>query len=108
MSRVRAGDLAIIKCREAPLNGRIVEVLFAAPRGTFRMPDGNLGRIEGSLEPHWVVKFIGGRALVPTSTGEDFYSIYGIAPDWSLYPLPGDPESDDESEDERHTEEVPA
>lgn len=96
MSRVKAGDLAIIRCAEALYNNRIVEVLYPAPCGQFRMPDGLLGNTHGHPEPTWVVKFIGGKSLVPTNQTGDFFSHYSICPDWALYPLPGDPESLDE------------
>lgn len=105
MSRVRAGDLAIIKCHApASLNQRIVEVVSAAPHDHFTLPDGSLANASGYTEPLWVVKFVGGPGPCPWSDGRERPAPYAIAPDWCLYPLPGDPDTIDE----RETDEVSA
>jgi hypothetical protein len=98
MSGVKAGDLAIIKCNSARHNGRIVEVLYAAPHGSFQMPDGYPASTKGCPDACWVIKFIGGPAPARFADGIERLKPYAIAPDWCLYPLPGDPESIDERE----------
>ena len=100
MSRVRAGDLAIIKCIEPPrLNGRIVEVVSVAPHEAFMLPNGIRANATGYTEPLWVVKFVGGPALCPYNDGVDRPASYAIAPDWCLYPLPGELESLEERDE---------
>jgi hypothetical protein len=102
MSGVRAGDLAIIKA-EHRLNGRIVDVVGLAPCGEFSLPDGTRATTEGyDAHPYWIVKFIGGRALFPTDLGIEVFATYGVVTGLWLFPLPGDPV------DERETDEVSA
>lgn len=105
MSRVRAGDLAIIRCAApANLNNRIVEVISVAPNERFRLPNGYYSDSNRSSEIGWIVKFVGGPGLCPYTDGRERPTSYAVAPDWCLYPLPGDPES----VDERETDEVSA
>jgi hypothetical protein len=95
MSRVKAGDLAIIKCGNATLNGRIVEVLYPAPAERFMLPNG-YPHAAPKLHPSWVVKLIGAQASAPLDGGGYISTWYGVAIDEALYPLPGDSEPLDE------------
>lgn len=96
----KPGDLAIIHSIPGyagkKFNGRIVEIIYAAPGVdiVFELPDGTSGL---QLDPglSWVIKFIGGPASVPVRHGLLFaYKLmpYGICPDDNLRPLPGEPD----------------
>ena len=102
MSRVKVGDLAIIK-GVARLEGRIVEVLYPTSLNTpIRLPNGVCA--EPDPQPGWVVKFVGGAARISHLDGSYRESLYATANDDVLYPLPGDPDT----VDERYSDEVPA
>jgi len=104
MPNVKAGDLAIIKRSTAAYNGRIVEVIETAPPHSFLLPDG-MPHV-GMAALSWVVKFIGGSALVRQLKGKTRTSWYAVADDRSLFPLPGDTEGIDVEEAQPVSEEA--
>lgn len=89
MTNVKAGDLAIVKSSKPEYNGRIVQVLYAAPSQPFRLPNGVWSDGAGD-QPHWVVKAVGGKMPCPMRDGIIAQVWYGVGADRYLRPLPGD------------------
>jgi hypothetical protein len=90
MPGVKVGDLAITKnCKRA---GLIVEILSAAPRGRFMLPNGNRQiPLSDDKYPAWVIKSLSGPLRVRGSDGTTRLVEIGTVPDYLLFPLPGDP-----------------
>jgi hypothetical protein len=95
----KPGDLAVICRAKAPLAGRIVQVLKAAPIGMdFLLPDGVM---QNATSYEWVCYFPT-PVDVPMSIGGSRLTHYACVPDWRLRPISGVP-----IHDEQH-DEVPA
>jgi len=96
----KPGDMAVI-VRGEPLEGKLVEVLYAAPTRNHKLPDGY--QHVASAPNSWIVKFLG--APISARIGENGRVIgerdaaFGRVEDWRLRPLRGEPEP--ESTDER-------
>ena len=90
MPGVKVGDLAITKnCKR---NGMIMEILSAAPRGRFDLPNGNVQLpMSEDKYPAWVVKSLSGPMHVRGGDGTTRPVNIGTVPDRILFPLPGDP-----------------
>jgi len=90
MPGVKVGDLAITKnCKRS---GLIVEILSAAPRGRFLLPNGNIQTpMDEDRYPAWVIKSLSGPLRVRSGDGTVRQVNIGTVPDRLLFPLPGDP-----------------
>ena len=91
----KPGDLAIVVTSDPQYNGRLVEVLYATPPGSYKLPDGYPAVHDGS-EPCWVLKMIGYPAAAPLTTGGIRQTWYGSGPDRALRPLRDDPDALDQ------------
>lgn len=89
MTNVKAGDLAIVKSTKPQYDGKIVEVLYPAPAGEFRLPNGQAHN-PVKRHPSWVLKCIGSPILAPMASGRFEPVWYGVGEDKYLRPLPGD------------------
>ena len=94
----KPGDLAVcireaqVPCPVSPL-GKLCTVLYAAPPGEFRLPDGYRqmpNRLDDGVH-YWVVEWQKEIAY-PLEWGGYRYTRYGLAPDHALRPIrdPGD------------------
>jgi hypothetical protein len=96
----RPGDLAV--CirpgrKTAPVSplGRFCTVLHAAPRGSFRLPDGEL-QIDLESDSYWVVEWQQEIAYPMIINGKPDgwrWTRFGTAPDYALRPIR--PQADD-------------
>jgi hypothetical protein len=93
----KPGDLAVCirdviqPWPESPL-GRLCDVLYAAPVGSFTLPDGYRSQGAGH-KPYWVVKWQ--NTLLYPTMGEPRRTQYGLCPDSVLRPI-----RDNDGEDE--------
>lgn len=90
--RCRPGDLAVVVRGPECILGHFVDVLYAAPREDFRLPDGCLHA--GATAHRWVVRFtheIEAPTEGPLGTGVRM-TRYAPVPDWALRPIRPDAE----------------
>lgn len=98
MTNVKAGDLAIVVNAKPRYNGRIVQVLYAAPAHEFTLPNGTVNSAP-TEHPSWVLKAVGGPFLAPIGPPRKLVPTwYGVGSDRFLRPLPGDPHDIDVEE----------
>lgn len=90
MSSLKPGDLGIIKCGGSVYDGRLVEIIDTAPQGRFMLPSGDMQA--PLIEASWIIKFIGGPAPVPMTSGGTRSCAMACAAKRFVFPLPGDPE----------------
>lgn len=84
----KPGDLAYVRgCISEPeINGRVVEVLHAAPPHDYLLPDGTLSIRPKNPRPAWAVKFSSPKAM-KWSDGKVRNSLYATCVDTILLPI---------------------
>lgn len=94
----KPGDLAVIlgESKVAPGSmGRFCTVLYAAPMGEFRFPDGVLSDARNSSQPFWVIEFQN-PLIIGRTDGTKKPAKYACCPDSRLRPI-RDNDGDDET-----------
>lgn len=82
----KPGDLAIT-IGTSEFAGRLVEVLHEAPQQPFVLPDGF--RAVAANPESWVIQILGSPVKALLESGDSRYTVYGVAHDAKLRPLPG-------------------
>jgi hypothetical protein len=86
----KPGDLAII-VGTSDYAGKLVEVLYAAPRDRFALPDGYPH--QPCADGQWVVKILGSPVRAPTAWGKFRLTHYAAGRDEKLRPIRPDEET---------------
>ena len=90
----KPGDIAIaVKSANPRFLGKLFEVLYATPSGSFILPDGMRHSPARNPAASWVVRSLCGPLPAPCSSGPDRMAFYGSAPDSCLRPLRDDPDA---------------
>jgi hypothetical protein len=89
----KPGDLATV-IGGSRWSGWIVEVLYAAPQGTFNLPDGypcNCNILGNVWKPDdWVIRSLCSQFDAPLANGKTRPTWYGVGNDSKLRPLPSE------------------
>ena len=86
----KPGDLAIV-IGGSRWSGWLVEVLYAAPQGTFNLPDGYPCHCTPCWKPgDWVIRSLCSQFVAPLESGHIRKTWYGVGSDSKLRPLPAE------------------